>query len=200
MKKLLFKTLLIISLTATQASSALSTFDTAKDTVSNCYSSKIGFGVVAVIAGYAAGTFIYKAYKCYLENKIINETVDALFLSLTLNSTLAKLPKEEQEKAFRKKAWLISMRKRIISQLQQQKTLSKEHKAALNKALNNAYLAFNIVDLFSKNPYEQDYVNASFLDTMIENNIINSILLQFKPNAECNQEELTKKTRTRSKE
>lgn len=198
MKKFLLSTLLFATLIDTPATHAISSFDSISSTVADLSPfAKVGTGALAVAAGYTASILAYNSYQQYVENKIINETVEALFLSITLNSTIKKLPKTEREEAFRKKARLINLRKRIIARLEDvitNETLSAEHTAALNQNLQKALKAFALIDkIRNENPYEQEYAVASQLDQMIENNLINSILLRFKPDTECTQQERAKK-------
>ncbi len=155
--------------------------------------SKIGGCIFASIAGYT----IYKISQNYIENKIINETVESLSLALTPNSTISRLPAKEEEKAFRKKAWLINLRKRVIAQINtkiQDNNLSYNHRIALSNSLQTISAACHAIDnLRTTNPYEQEYLEASRLDQIIENKLINSIILRFKPNNECTQAELLQK-------
>lgn len=159
-------------------------------------------GLIALASCAAVGYLGYKFYyqgKEYLENKIIDETVDAIVVGLTPVSSLNGLPNEEREKVLRKKARLINMRKRVLVKLNDQiidtsNSLSQLHRDAIQEDIYNAKTAFIIIDAFRiKNSYEKDYIVASKLDQYIEDNIVSSIILVKKPDVECTQQELNEK-------
>ncbi|MDR3550705.1 MAG: hypothetical protein P4L31_04785 [Candidatus Babeliales bacterium] len=198
MKKLLLGSMLACTLMCTPAGYAMNTFNPMASTASTWSPAvKMSAGILAGITGYTIGKYLYAKYTAYVNNQIINETVDALYLSITLNNTIEKLPQSEREQAFRNKARYINIRKRVIAQLEdiaKQKSLSQEHHIALDNRLNRISFLFKCVDgMRNQNPYEDEYSVASRFDKIIEKNIINSIILNLKPDNECTQEEFTKK-------
>lgn len=195
MKKLLLGTMFIIALISAPFGHAMNPL--ASSAIPWSSTAKVSAGILAGMTGYTLGKYLYAKYTAYVNNKIINETVDALYLSITLNNTIEKLPQSEREQAYRKKAQCINARKRVIVQLtdiEKQASLSKQHSASLHKLLYRTSKIFNLVDsIRTQNPYEQDYIVASRLDKIVENSLIKSIILNLKPENECTQAELTKK-------
>ena len=145
-------------------------------------------------AGYAGYQF-YQYSKEYVENRIVEETIQAIEVGLTPVSALDVLSSQDREAALRKKAQLINMRKRVMAALTTQiDTLSNQHKEIIQKDLVRAKKAFSIIDLFRKhNPYEKEYTIATSFDSLVENNIVSSIILTTKPDNECTQKELVEK-------
>ncbi len=158
----------------------------------------VGIGA-GLFLGYKAIRWAYQKSQHYVENKIIDETVDALVLALTTNATLQRLPQEERERAFRKKAKLINMRKRMLNRLinhvaDTTNGLSEAHRTLLQEDIELVKAIFTVVDLVrTQNPYEKEYAEASILDTAIENTVMNSIILMSKPENECTPKELSQK-------
>ncbi len=170
--------------------------------VTKCTSTKgmltIAAAATAGICSYKLIKHIYAQSKEYLENKIIDETVDAIIVGLMPHSKLNNLSVPKREEILRKKARLIAMRKRICSQLEKKITdesiLSPEHKNKLQKNLEFGKKVFKIIDAFRlDNDFEKEYAATSFMDQTIENSILNSIILTTKPNAECTAQELLEK-------
>lgn len=157
----------------------------------------------ALIAGscLAAGYAGYKLYHYgqeYLENRIIDEAVDAIQTGLTPVYTLQNMPAHKREEILKKKARLINIRKRIMAQLDRHvngaSALSPQHKETIQEDLKLAKTACKLIDAVrTSNPYEAEYTQASTIDQIIEKNIINSILLVTKPDNECTQKELQQK-------
>lgn len=159
----------------------------------------VAAAAAGIFVGYKLVMFSYDQGKKYLESKIINETVDAITLALTRNSTIDTWPAVQKENALRKKAQLINMRKRVLAVLTDKvsdnsRELSQEHRNLLAYEVKRANNFFSIVDVVRKeNPYEKEYEVASLVDQTIESYIISSIILELKPNAECTQKELNEK-------
>lgn len=154
------------------------------------------------LCGYAAyklAFFCYNQFNERIENKIITEAADNIVLALTSNSTLQKLPTQQRENAFRAKARLIGMRKRITTDLMQKladsaNNFSAEHRKSLLGKVIFADSLFAAIDAVrGENPYEDEYETATTMDTFIESKIINSIILTCKPNEECSADELAQK-------
>lgn len=156
----------------------------------------IGLGAYAT---YKLAFFCYNQFNEYIENKIITEAADNIVLAVTSNYTLQKLPEEQREKAFRAKARLIGMRKRILNDLKQKlsdpaNSFSSEHRKLLQEKITVADILFAAVDLVRiENPYEDEYETPTTMDAFIESKIINSIILTCKPKEECSTDELTQK-------
>ena len=116
---------------------------------------------------------------------------------MTLNTTIERLPEQDKEAAFRKKAQCINMRQRIITKLKtklQDQDLSPKHKAILSEKLKKTSDIFAVIDTLRKpNPYEKEYLNASMLENLIENNFVNSVVLNLKPDNECSPKEIALK-------
>ena len=156
-------------------------------------------GTVVVGAGYALGKFAYNKYKQYMKNRIIDESVEAVVLACTPNLKLSLLPEQARQDALRKKARLINIRKRVVTKLSEAVThgstfSSDDHRYALQKNMQYAETAFKLVDAIRfENPYEKEYTVASYVDTVVEKNVIDSLMLASKPDKECSSAELRKK-------
>lgn len=194
-RSILFATIGGAILTLPNSSIAFSSCDDI--TVTNAAKvAAIGLGAYAT---YKIAFFCYNQFNEYIENKIITEAADNFILAVTSNYTLQKLPVEQREKAFRRKARLIGMRKRIINDLKQKlsdsaNNFSSEHRKLLQEKIALADTLFAGIDLArTENPYEDEYGTASTIDAFIESKIINSIILTCKPKEECSIDELTQK-------
>lgn len=149
--------------------------------------------------GYEAAVIGNKKIQEYVENKIVDTAVDAIVLMFTKNSTLQKLPAKKQEAALRKKARLINIRKRVLIQLNEKledtdHKLSSAHYDNLHGKVKMANIAFAIIDAVrEENPYEKEYAQAGAIDKIIETKIIESIILETKPDSECTPGELKEK-------
>jgi len=146
----------------------------------------LGAGFIQYAYNYAK-----KAYNQYLENKIINGTVEHIAVAVTPYTILTP------EATVRKKAQLICARKRIMATLADTiKTgaLSPQHAAIVQKNVKTAEKIFKSIDLVrKKNPFEHEYLNATLFDKHMENSVIRSILLITKPDSECTPQELKEK-------
>jgi hypothetical protein len=201
----------------------------------------------------AYGTGLYKAGKYgyqrlsksqmakKLEQKIIEQAVDDLYLALTRNSTIAAIEDEqERNEKFCKKAQLIQLRKNVLKKIKSKANsstleLSYLHQWELkNKFLTPIMKLFATLDqlrgqveeperitmlgilksaaskteigqqLLVKNPCETGEITvpegtlfAQMLErlksTVVEDAIVNSILLQYKPAKELTAEDRAKK-------
>lgn len=162
-----------------------------KDVDDNTKTAAIVFGVAAgALVGYKLYQFAYNKYKQYNEQIIIDKTVDALIVSCMPVSLVKKLSPKERDELLQKKAWLINIRKRILNKLEEivahDNNLSKNHKEVISSKLKTAKTMFAVIDTFKLyNRFENDYKKASYLDTVIENRIINSLIISLKPIEEC---------------
>lgn len=88
------------------------------------------------------GATLYKygipAFNSWMEQKIVDQASDDLALSLTLNSIIDKWPEPKRMQAFCRKAQLITLRKKVLEQLEKHPELKT--KLAFTKRL------FDIVD------------------------------------------------------
>lgn len=156
-------------------------------------------GAAALFGGFKIAQYLINQSKNYIDQKIEDEIVETITLACTTNGSIEKLPQQEKEAALKKKAWFINVRKRILVKLNtllnsSTNLLSASHHTVLKATIASAQSIFSLVDLVrSTNPYENDYETPSYVDLAIEDQIIDSILLMSKPNAECTQAELAKK-------
>lgn len=167
----------------------------------------VGAAAIAAATAYA-GYKLISWGKHYIqekaENKIVDEMADSVFIALTRNKTINTWSKEEKEAAFRKKAWLINIRKRALNKLagriQGLGSISANHRANLNQGLQVANQAFKAIDAIRKrNTYEREYSVPTLLDNAVEDRIVDSLILAFKPKKECSSAELSKKAAAQSR-
>lgn len=152
----------------------------------------LGGGLTAIgVLAYFGIPRIKAWAKAKVEEKIVDETVKALKLVLTWDNSGLK------PEALREKARLIQMRMRIMDALNNEtksQKLSVEHRKALSAMVTLAIPAFKFVDKY-RSPIadEENFKTASIKDEFIESKIVESIILSYKPDAECTKKELQKK-------
>lgn len=145
--------------------------------------------------------FIYFQAKSmqYLEDAIANKAVETIAIALMPMSWVERLPKQEQEEILIKKAKLIVMRKKVLASLQEllddtSAPLSIKQRKNIQRNLNYANVFFITIDAVRKeNKFEKQYEQLALLDSFIEKQIINSIVLTSKPDKECSVGELAQK-------
>lgn len=153
---------------------------------------KVIAGLSITAISYKVGHIIYTKIKNSIEAKIENEIADSIVLAATSNHKISKLPKEQKEEKLRKKAKLINARIRILNKLESDLNtgkleISKNHELILKAKLIEAKAIFHWIDKIKNsafcipNPYEKDYIIAGFQESLIEDNIIKSIILATKP-------------------
>ena len=192
-KIVLFKLLLFSS-----ASSSLKAFDISQLSRSFTTSSVLNAtGVVAgLYFGYTIITYAYTQIKEYYENKVLNEIVDALLVSVIPNNLLQEqLCQADYESALKKKAQLVAMRKRIIEQLEKilknPQQFSDKHYKKMQGDLALAKTTFNLIDIFRpENKFERHQHIITLLDTYVDDQIIATYILMSKPRGECTTQEL----------
>jgi hypothetical protein len=133
--------------------------------------------------------------KKYVEQKVIDEIVNDFVIACTTRATIEKLSPEKQEEILRKKAKLVTMRKRIINSLDEQikadTSLSTAHHDALASNIKLAQTAFEAIDfLRTENPFEKEYEEASMIDAVVENRIRAALIAAAKPADECTPQEI----------
>lgn len=197
-----FSIVLIFSVTTTQPLSLLPSIQEATTYATEhpiiATTSGLALATVGAFAGYKLFNLCHDQFKQHIENKIVEQAADNIVLALTTNKTLEMLPAKKREEAFRNKAHLINMRKRVLATLNtklKNDPFSPVHHKNLDDKLELANTVFTIVDLFrTENPYEKEYVNPTMYDTFIEDKIVDSIILSCKPTEECTPDELKLKT------
>ena len=195
MKSKIIFTLLcsFLSTTSTRANGSFLASTTAQKIVT------LAVGGAAAYGGYKIAKFSYYWIKEYIENKIINKATQSIMIILTPQAALKTLPQEKQKAILHKKARFVCMRQRIVGQLQtyinnSKDTLSPAHYKELESINKKARLVFKAVDFFrNENVYEQEYKIANSVETIIENEILKSLIADAKPNSECTAKELAQK-------
>lgn len=152
---------------------------------------------VTAVAGFTIGKVVYNTAMNYLENKIVDETVHALYAGITFSNSIKNMSPSDREQALRQRAWLLNIRKRVTAALHariDQGKLTMHHARALKTHLLKIESFLGALDyVTAENEYEHEYVNPTYVDSLIEHLIIRSILLQTKPDHECTVQELAKK-------
>lgn len=172
----------------------------AQATVNQKVLTAIGLSVAA-LGGYKIGSYFYKITRLKVENKIEDDVVQLIILSLTLNASINALPAKEREQKFRAKARCINIRMRVMNKLDDlisssESTLDATHKELLRKKIKPIKSFFDSLDDWRKlpfciqNPYEKEYREPTFTDKIFEQRMIDSILLSIKPDEECTAQEL----------
>lgn len=168
----------------------------------NAIKTTLGVSALAGI-GYF-GKLLYNKIFNLFDEKVENEIVCQIILAFTSNSTIDKFSEPERESAFRKKAKLINMRLRVMEQIEilahcRHSTFSKQHQMKLMNWYNKVKSTFSYIDiaresfLSLKNPYEQEYKNSTLITSVIEKQIIESIVFSCKPEAEYTAADIKKK-------
>jgi hypothetical protein len=197
-----FSLMLIFSVMATKPMSLLPSIQEATTYATQhpiiATTSGLALATVGAFAGYKLLNLCHDQFKQHIENKIVEQAANNIVLALTANKTLQLLPESERVQAFKDKAHLINMRKRVLVTLNttlKNDPFSPVHHKNLDDKLELANTVFTIVDLFrTENPYEKEYANPTMYDTFIENKIVDSIILSCKPTEECTPDELKLKS------
>lgn len=157
---------------------------------------EVNFKKSAIAASVVAGCS-YIGYKLYknvkifktIENKIVDRMTNALASFLVHNDKLT-------DKELKDKAWINNIRKRVILRLRAKdiSMLSEQHQKAYTKSLARTRKFFSTLDfVYMPTKYDDNYVEPTALDVLIENKMVDSFVVSAKPEAECTQSELLKK-------
>lgn len=156
----------------------------------------VAVATTAAVVSYKLAPYLYNQCKEYVADKIADASADAIVVAFTPKF---KIPADQLDQVMHKKAQLICMRKRVLLNLDRKlntelPTISAEHRKALEANLKHANFVFGLIDkVRAENPFEKEYAIATRVEEIIENNIVNSMILEAKPTAECTPEEITKK-------
>lgn len=153
---------------------------------------QVALGLTTLAGACILGKMLYTKTQKKINEKVENEIVDSIVFVFTSNYSISKLPKQEREHAFRKKAKLINTRIRVMKRLDTlvndaNSSLSEQHQMQLKDRYNQAKSVFKYVDMAREsflslaNPYEQEYKNNTLVDAIVENKIVDSIILSCKP-------------------
>lgn len=194
------KVLLLMMISSTQAAFSAHLFNQRAGFVpSSCTVSLV---TLAMYAGNMLQVVpnAYKTLEEIVSNKINEHIIDSLILLLTPICYLNKLVGEDREKKFNRKAYLLSAKTRIITSLQsicndQHAKLSYMHREQLKTNIEKAKAIFDWVDFIDKGASwlfevpKLEYKDPRFIDKMIEDRLVSSIVISSKPLAECTEQE-----------
>jgi hypothetical protein len=125
----------------------------------------------------------------YFNDFVTDQASDALILVLSPNVVLS-------DGQLRDKARLIQIRKRVLSklidQIEQDRKLKENRLLSLFAASAN-HMCKALDCIRPINPYEPLYAYPSLVEQIQERVLLNSVILKFKPDAECTKEELDRK-------
>jgi len=149
---------------------------------------------------YKYGEKAFKSLKNKIEYRIENRFLNAIKLQFKPNPNCT-------DSELKEKAWFINIRKCLIERLEQidpsdnmwsenfDHELSK-YKKAFDLFDNARNKVFDVVK-FLANPYEHEYQKTydelNIYDKLIIDNLVKNILLKYKPDILCSQDELFKK-------
>jgi len=141
-----------------------------------------------VIGSCIAAPLAYGIYK--VGNWCVQRIIDREILDAINVLSISPLG-DYSDSLLRKKAKLITMRQRIVVQLEASLSrLDGTHKDNVAAFVNTAKILFDGIDklrswVLPKNPYEQQYVNPSWIGSFVEKRIVNNIILSCKPDEDC---------------
>ncbi|MDR3647146.1 MAG: hypothetical protein P4L22_06405 [Candidatus Babeliales bacterium] len=161
---------------------------------------KSGLQIVGVLCGaYLGYNLIKKSYsslKSNIEQEFENKFVHLIKLQFQSNKNCS-------DSELRDKAWAINIRKCLKQKLSEISSSDSRWSTHFDKALKKFIATFIIVDTTRSmlkslgNKYEQEYTKTyeqlSYIDKKLVDTLVNNILLKYKPENLCTEQEKLKK-------